>query len=94
MCEANFDVAKFEHIAFYNQSDNRIEMHLASNEIQSVEVAGECIEFQAGERILTEYSYKYSLQGFADLAREAGLISIQNWVDGKQFFSLQYYEAR
>ena len=52
----------FEHHAFYNRERNRIEMHLASLKRQKVKVAGETIDFRAGETIHTENSYKYSVE--------------------------------
>ena len=66
--DGNFDLDSFEHHAFYNRERHRIEMHLASNKRQKVRVAGETIEFRAGETIHTENSYKYS----ADLIQRAG----------------------
>ena len=55
-----FKLDTFEHHAFYNRERHRIEMHLASLKRQKVKVAGETIEFRAGETIHTENSYKYS----------------------------------
>ena len=55
----NFKLDAFEHHAFYNRERNRVEMHLASLKRQKVKVAGETIEFRAGETIHTENSYKY-----------------------------------
>ncbi len=57
---ANFDLTAFEHHAFYNREQGRIEMHLASTKRQKVRVAGTAINFRAGETIHTENSYKYT----------------------------------
>lgn len=54
-------------------------------------VAGENITFSAGERIHTEYSYKYTLESFAAMAKEAGLKAQKQWVDDDSWFSLQYF---
>ncbi len=70
---ANFTVSAFRHIAFYNEERCRIEMHLESKEDQSVDLAGEQVTIERGERILTEYSYKYTLDSFARLAAKAEL---------------------
>lgn len=89
----DFDVSQFEHIAFYNPDDCRIEMYLESKIEQSVSAGDEVIQFSAGERIHTEYSYKYTLASFSDLATSAGLVSKKNWVDDKDLFSLQYFRS-
>ena len=67
-----FKLDTFEHHAFYNRERHRIEMHLASLKRQKVKVAGETIEFRAGETIHTENSYKYSVESLGALARGAG----------------------
>ena len=93
LIEADFDVSLFEHIALYNTDHRRIEMFLESTVDQSVSAGGDIIHFSAGERIHTEYSYKYTLESFSDMASAAGLVSQKNWVDDKGLFSLQYYRS-
>jgi L-histidine N-alpha-methyltransferase len=90
---SNFDLSQFSHLAFYNEQAARIEMHLESHIDQQVSLAGEVISLAAGERILTEYSYKYTPEGFAELAAEAGLAAHKYWTDDEDLFSLQYYCA-
>jgi L-histidine N-alpha-methyltransferase len=90
---SNFDLSQFNHRAFFNEQAARIEMHLESRIDQLVSLAGEIISLTAGERILTEYSYKYTTGGFAALAAQAGLAAEQYWVDDENLFSLQYYSA-
>jgi dimethylhistidine N-methyltransferase len=84
----NFDLASFEHRAFYNSECHRIEMHLVSKKLQRVSVAGRDIEFRAGETIHTENSYKYTLEHFTALARSAGWASIAVWTDAGTNFSI------
>jgi dimethylhistidine N-methyltransferase len=79
---ADFDLAAFEHLAFYNSARSRIEMHLASTKRQIVRVNGTTIEFQAGETIHTENSYKYTIDSFQGLAGDAGWLPINAWTDG------------
>jgi L-histidine Nalpha-methyltransferase len=81
-----FDLGSFEHHAFYNRERHRIEMHLASNKRQKVRVAGECIEFRAGETIHTENSYKYSSDSFGALARGTGWTPVASWTDPNDYF--------
>ena len=45
-------------------------------------------ELQAGERIVTEYSYKFTVGMIEDEAREAGLELIERWSDDEQWFSV------
>jgi uncharacterized SAM-dependent methyltransferase len=46
--------------------------------------------FDIDETILTEYSHKYSLNGFAGLAALAGWHVQQVWTDEQELFSVQY----
>jgi dimethylhistidine N-methyltransferase len=86
-----FKLDTFEHHAFYNRERNRIEMHLASRRRQRVKVAGEAIDFRAGETIHTENSYKYSVESLAALARGVGWTPAVNWTDANTYFSIQAF---
>jgi L-histidine Nalpha-methyltransferase len=88
----NFNLDCFEHHAFYNRERHRVEMHLASLKRQKAKVAGETIEFRAGETIHTENSYKYSIEKLAALARGAGWRPLKVWSDARNFFSIQAFE--
>ncbi|MEW5988580.1 MAG: L-histidine N(alpha)-methyltransferase [Chloroflexota bacterium] len=90
---ANFQLEQFEHRALYNQEHGRIEMRLVARAGQTVHLDGRAIPFHAGEEILTEVSYKYSLADFAELAAEGGFQVGQVWTDEEQLFSVQYLEA-
>ncbi len=81
----------FEHHAFYNRERHRIEMHLASLKRQKVKVAGETVEFRAGETIHTENSYKYSIESLSALARGAGWRPLAVWTDVRKYFSIQAF---
>jgi dimethylhistidine N-methyltransferase len=87
-----FNLDCFEHHAFYNRERHRIEMHLASLKRQKAKVAGEMVEFRAGETIHTENSYKYSIEKLAALARGAGWRSLKVWTDENRYFSIQAFE--
>ena len=84
--DGRFDLDSFEHNAFYNRERHRIEMHLASNKRQKVRVAGETIDFRAGETIHTENSYKYSTDSFGALARGTGWTPVASWSDPNHYF--------
>jgi dimethylhistidine N-methyltransferase len=85
---ANFKLECFEHHAFYNRERNRIEMHLASMKRQKVRIAGETIDFRAGETIHTENSYKYSVDSLNALAGGVGWQPIQVWTDPNKYFAV------
>ena len=66
-------------------------MHLASLKRQKVKVAGETIDFRAGETIHTENSYKYSVASLGALARGAGWQPAGVWTDARKYFSIQAF---
>ena len=89
----DFDLARFAHYAFYNPQARRIEMHLLSRGAQTVHVAGQRFEFADGESLHTENSYKYTVDGFRALAREAGFVPEAVWCDALQRFSVHWLAA-
>lgn len=91
---ADFDLERFAHRAFYNEEEGRIEMHLVSQTEQQVHLDGERILLEEGETICTEYSYKYTLEGFAELAEAAGFEVSRVWTDPDELFSVQYLTVR
>jgi dimethylhistidine N-methyltransferase len=91
--DADFDLRRFRHRAVWVEQASRIEMHLVSEAEQTVRVDGVPIHFAAGESICTEHSHKYSLDGFARLARRAGLAVRRVWTDRQRRFSVQYLET-
>jgi dimethylhistidine N-methyltransferase len=89
-----FNLACFEHHAFFNRERSRIEMHLASLKRQRVKLLGECIELRAGETIHTENSYKYSVESFGAMARGAGWTPVAVWTDPGHKFSVHALTLR
>jgi len=88
-----FDVAKFTHMARYNEDLGRIEMHLVSTVAQRVRIGNFVAEFFEGETIHTENSYKYTPGDFAALAARAGWTSHRIWLDERALFSLHLLKA-
>ena len=87
---ANFNPSHFDHLAFFNEDCNRIEMHLRANRDISVKLNAIDLEteFKKGETIHTENSRKFTKKSIEDIASRAGL-SIQNWYsDPAGWFSL------
>ncbi len=86
---ADFDLDQFEHRAFYEPKRQRIEMHLVSRKQQKVAMNWKIFEFKRGETIHTENSYKYTPEGFAALARQAGWLERSLWTDSASNFSVR-----
>ena len=87
---SNFDLDTFSHDARYNAEKGRIEIRLVNSEDQVVSIGDTDIEILQGEAILTEYSHKYTLEGFAGMAAEAGFVVEKVWTDAEEMFSVQY----
>jgi dimethylhistidine N-methyltransferase len=90
---ADFDLGRFRHLAFFNDSASRVEMHLVSSEAQVVHVAGERVEFEVGESIWTESSYKYDRDSLDALATSAGFRITRLWTDAAERFWVVYLDA-
>jgi len=84
----NFNLDCFEHRALFNENRSRVEMHLVSAERQRVSVCGRAVEFERGETIHTECSYKYTISSFGELARGAGWTQVESWTDERDYFSV------
>jgi dimethylhistidine N-methyltransferase len=81
---------QFQHHAFYNEQFGRIEMHLVSLVEQTIQLNGTTLFFEEGEHIVTEHSYKYSMDEFARLAARSGWAVKRLWTDPANLFSVQY----
>ncbi|MEM7613334.1 MAG: L-histidine N(alpha)-methyltransferase, partial [Pseudomonadota bacterium] len=68
---SDFAPEAYAHRAVYNEALGRIEMHLISHRSQTVTFGERTFEIAAGEYLLTECSYKYALEDFSNLARQA-----------------------
>lgn len=91
--DANFDLAAFAHEAFYNTAEGRIEIYVRSLRSQTVTVAGRCFFFATGERVHTEYSYKYDDAGIAALAQSGGFAIAKTWTDPEHLFAVAWLQA-
>jgi len=91
---ADFDLDQFQHRAFYEATAGRIEMHLVSRRRQTVAVDGHSFAFANGEPLVTEHSYKYTLNEFRRLAARGGFQIVRVWCDPRAWFSVQYLKPR
>jgi uncharacterized SAM-dependent methyltransferase len=86
--DADFDPRAFRHRAFYVPDPGRIEMHLEAATPQRVRIGDRTRSFAAGERILTEHSWKFTIAGFTALLRAAGYGTIRCWHDERKDFAV------
>jgi L-histidine Nalpha-methyltransferase len=86
---ADFDLRAFAHLARYNESERRIEMHLLSRRPQEVSIPGaDCsVFFDSGETIWTESSYKYRTKEIVRMAQSSGFRLESQWVDEEWLFA-------
>ncbi len=87
--DANFDIRQFVHEARFNQEESRIEMHIRARSAQSVDIRaiGRTIQFQAGETIWTEGSYKFRREELLQIASIAGFVAGAQWIDAEWPFA-------
>lgn len=86
---AQFRLDDFSHRALWNEPESRVEMHLVSRRALVVRVGGRSFSFRAGEAIVTEHCYKYTLEDFRKLCASAELEVSEVWLDARGTFSLQ-----
>jgi dimethylhistidine N-methyltransferase len=89
---ADFELNNFKYAAVYNAIAGRIEMYISSLVDQQVHLSGVEIPFRQGELLRTEYSYKYSIAQFQQIAASAGFQPTRVWTDPQQLFSLHYLQ--
>nr|WP_255592926.1 L-histidine N(alpha)-methyltransferase [Bordetella sp. BOR01] len=85
---SDFDVHGWSHVAHYDEAHSRMQMYLQALGDVSVGWPGAQRRFESGERIHTENSYKYTVDGFRDLLVRAGYSRIQHWSDTRDWFSV------
>lgn len=86
---ADFDLLKFEHVARYNDSERRVEMHLRSTGWQQVAIPGAGIRvvFGEGETMWTESSHKYNCAEVVAMGRRTGYSCAVQWKDAEWPFA-------
>jgi L-histidine Nalpha-methyltransferase len=76
---ADFDPDAFEHVAFYDRAEHRIEMHLVARAEQRVTVPGAGRwRIAAGESIRTEISCKHDRDSMTAMFADTGL-AVERW---------------
>jgi dimethylhistidine N-methyltransferase len=93
-CGTDFDLASFGHDAVYDDGTGRIEMRLVSSRAQIVTVPQSLSEgprrffIDKGEKLTTEYSYKYDIRQFEELAASSGWQRDRFWTDERGWFGV------
>lgn len=85
----------FDHIAFYNRVENRIEMHLKALEDMEINigrVVKDRIYVHKGEMIHTEHSHKFDENRISVMGDWAGLKTERMLADENGWFSLVHYK--
>jgi L-histidine N-alpha-methyltransferase len=91
---ADFDPTAFRHLALWNPTHSRIEMHLESLRPQRVHLpangAGPALTltFAAGETIHTENSYKFTPSTLSSLLTDSGFTASQLLTDPDHLFAV------
>jgi dimethylhistidine N-methyltransferase len=90
---SDFDPAQWEHVGLYSAERSRVEMHLQARREQSVRWPGGERRFEAGERMHTENSCKYTVENFSALLRQAGFEAPMHWTDPNGWFAVFWAPA-
>lgn len=90
---SDFDVRDWRHVALFDAQASRIEMHLEARRALRVRWPDGERDFASGERIHTENSYKYTVDGFDALLRAAGFQQTHCWTDASKRFAVFAAEA-
>ncbi len=89
---ANFNVRQWQHVALFNTTLSRIEMHVQARDALTVHWSHQGVpvarHFSPGERIHTENSYKWTVPGFSSLLQAAGFSTSQVWTDPHAQFAV------
>lgn len=93
LIDSDFDPRDWRHVAHFNSSASRIEMHLEARRTLVVRWPQGERTFEAGERLHTENSYKYRIETFAALLQSSGFTRSCCWVDARSWFAVFWAQA-
>ncbi|MGC9331317.1 MAG: L-histidine N(alpha)-methyltransferase [Bacteroidales bacterium] len=96
LCGTNLRITDFKHIAYYNESQKRVEMHLEA--VCDVSIKSrffqEIIVIRKGERIHTENSYKFDDEIILELSEKLGFHILKIFSDNKNWFNVVLLKKR
>jgi dimethylhistidine N-methyltransferase len=92
---ADFDLEQFEHVARYDETERRVEMHLRSKAFQRVDIKAAGLRFymREGETIWTESSHKYNTAEVIAMGERTGYTCAGQWVDEEWPFAQSLFFA-
>ena len=88
--DADFDIAAFEHVAFYDPARQWIDVRLRATRPTAVHIPKAGVEraFAAGDEIHTEISCKYTRERIESLLQGTGL-AVEAWyTDAERQFAV------
>ncbi len=96
LLDADFVLDDFEHVALFNQTESRIEMHLRARReliVRWKAAGGGERRFASTESIHTENSYKYTPLTAKALLRASGFEVQHFWTDPQKWFGVFLAQA-
>ncbi len=96
MIQSDFQIADFDHLAFFNREKSRIEMHLVARRdlhINSPHLQ-EALSIKKGESIHTENSHKYSQDQIREIVSATGLQLKHIHSDENDWFAITEFKSR
>jgi L-histidine N-alpha-methyltransferase len=94
LIRSDFKPADFDHLAFFNEEESRMEMHLVARKdlvVHSKHFSGDLV-FERGDTIHTENSHKYSEGHIQKLAESSGLELVHTHRDEQGWFALSEFQ--
>ena len=92
--KTDFREEDFDHLAFYNNDESRIEMHLQA--VRDVTIRSEFLEqpleLCRGDSIHTENSHKFRLEEIHEMSGKSGLEVREVFTDPREWFALALLE--
>jgi L-histidine N-alpha-methyltransferase len=91
---ADFDLAAFEHVAFFDEAHEWIEMRVRAKRPLRVTIPASrlVLDIERGDEIRTELSCKYTLRSFDALLTESGFALRRWYTDPEALFALALLE--
>jgi uncharacterized SAM-dependent methyltransferase len=89
---SDFDGRNYRHEACWNEDISAMQMFLISQGEQVVQIGGAAhIQLRDKEAICTEYSHKYSLERFQNMAGNAGWKTHRIYTDAQEWFAIFHF---
>lgn len=85
--DAEIRIDDFEHAAFYNEAQSRIEMHLRAVRETRIRIDEREFFFNRGETLHTENSYKFTLERLKSLVEPTPWRVEGVWTDPNEWFA-------